>query len=231
MGAEIDTRSLREQVYDHLKALLIQGQLIPGRFLDLNAISRQIGISKTPLRDALLHLETQGFIEIIPRRGVIVAPLTIAKIRNLYEIIGALEATALLSVKQHLDSVRISRMDRYNRGMEEALFEDDFDLYYSRNLEFHNVFLTLSNNQDLIAQVNILKERLYDFPRNPGYVKEWELASVKEHAEIVRLLAGDSFQQAAAYLRDVHWSFSVQEPFIREYYFANRNNLETGLEA
>jgi DNA-binding GntR family transcriptional regulator len=78
----------------------------------------------------------------------------------------------------------------------------------------------LSDNEDLILHVRTLKERLYDFPRRSEYVKEWELDSTAEHAEITgRLRAGD-FKGAAAYIRDVHWNFEVQERYIRTYYFA-----------
>jgi hypothetical protein len=71
-----------------------------------------------------------------------------------------------------------------------------------------------------VRTVRTLKERLYDFPRRSEYVKEWELDSTAEHAEITsRLRAGD-FKGAAAYIRDVHWNFEVQERYIRTYYFA-----------
>ena len=105
--------------------------------------------------------------------------------------------------------------------MRVALDADDFGAYYSANLAFHDVYLDLSDNRDLVRTVRTLKGRLYDFPRRSGYVKEWELESSVEHAEIEsRLRAGD-FAGAAAFIRDVHWSYEVQERFIRAYYFAS----------
>jgi len=68
--------------------------------------------------------------------------------------------------------------------------------------------------------VRILKERLYDFPRLEGYLSQWELASIEEHDELARRLLAASYDNAAAYARDVHWSFEVQERFIMNYYFA-----------
>ena len=63
-----------------------------------------------------------------------------------------------------------------------------------------------------------LKKRLYDFPRRQGFVKEWEQASIGEHAELVSLLRKKLRTEAAAHIRDVHWSFEVQAKFIDRYY-------------
>src|SRR5512137_2684147 len=90
-------KSLREQVYDHLRLLLNRGELRPGGFLDLDALEKRLGVSRTPLRDALLQLEAEGFVTILPRRGVQVRALTREDIRHLYEIVGALEGAALLA--------------------------------------------------------------------------------------------------------------------------------------
>ncbi|MCK7471107.1 MAG: hypothetical protein MZU95_10250 [Desulfomicrobium escambiense] len=70
---------------------------------------------------------------------------------------------------------------------------------------------------------HILKERLYDFPRREGYLSEWEWKSLEEHASLAGLLASRDFAGSAAYVRDVHWSFAVQERFIMAYYFAREN--------
>ena len=89
-------KSLKEQVYDYLRVQMNEGRLRPGAFLNLNDISRELGMSRTPLRDALFQLESEGFVTIFPRRGVVVNSLTLEKIRNIYEILGALESAALL---------------------------------------------------------------------------------------------------------------------------------------
>jgi len=103
--------------------------------------------------------------------------------------------------------------------MKTALENNDFNRFYARNLDFHNAYLELSENSDLLRTVRILKERLYDFPRSKGFLKEWEVDSTGEHDRIIDLLAKGDFNGAADYIRDVHWSFSVQERYIRRYYF------------
>lgn len=213
-------RSLREEVYEHLRKLMNQGRLRPGGYLDLNALATEIGISRTPLRDALLRLECEGFVEIHNRRGVRIPELTLERIRDIYEILGALESTALRSVADRVTPEIVARMHEHNREMVRALDDSDFARFYDANLAFHDCYRTLSRNAQMVRQIYILKQRLYDFPRLEGFVPEWERASTEEHQAIVRCLERGKPGEAADLLRDVHWSFTYQEPFIRRYYAA-----------
>jgi DNA-binding GntR family transcriptional regulator len=214
------TRSLRETVYDHLRTLMNQGRIRPGNYLDLNTLAREIGVSRTPLRDALLRLECEGFVEIHSRKGVRIAELTLERIRDIYEMLAALESTALRSVAERITSETVARMDELNREMGRALDDSDFARFYDANLAFHDSYLDLSDNTEMVRRIRILKQRLYDFPRLEGFVPEWERASTGEHQAMVRLLKAGKVGEAADLLRDVHWSFSYQERFIRQYYAA-----------
>jgi DNA-binding GntR family transcriptional regulator len=195
-----------------------KGQIKAVDGLTLTVTSGRLGVSKTPLRDALLLLETEGFVSILPRRKVIVNPLTLQDIRDFYEILGALEATALSAAFGRLGAAEVGHMETLNAEMKQAIDRNDFDRYYEKNLAFHNVFLSLSGNGYLKKTVNTLKKRLYDFPRPEGFVKEWEQASIGEHAALIDSLRRGNVREAVEQIRDVHWSFAVQEPFIVRYY-------------
>jgi DNA-binding GntR family transcriptional regulator len=214
----INLKLLREQVYDYLRRKMNEGELLPGSSINMESLSSKLGISKTPLRDALIQLDLEGFVTIIPRRGIIVNRLTIKDIKDTYQIIGALASSVIIEVWGRLSPAHIDRMKKLNLRMREAIEKDDFDLYYSKNLDFHNVYLNLSQNETLVRWVMILKQRLYDFPRRKGYVREWEESSIKEHDELIKLIEMGDKEGAAGFLRDVHWSFSVQEKFIKRYY-------------
>jgi DNA-binding GntR family transcriptional regulator len=218
----LQTRSLREQVYDYLRAEMARGGIQPGAFLDLNELAARLGVSRTPLREALLHLESQGFVTVLPRRGFRLNALTLDDIRHFYQIIGALEAAALRSAAALLGPSDFARMRELDAAMAEAVAARDFDRYYEANLAFHDVYLLRSGNARLIAQVHLLKQRLYDWPRRETMVQAWEQHSVVEHEDFLRLLERGAIDDAAAHLQDVHWSFDVQEPFILAYYFAGR---------
>jgi DNA-binding GntR family transcriptional regulator len=205
-----------------------EGRLQPGRFLNLNALAEEMGISRTPLRDALLRLECEGFVEILNRRGVRVRELTLDSIRDIYGILGGLESAALRSVAQKITPTVVDRMDEQNLEMSEALDRSDFASFYEANLAFHDTYLSLSSNERMVRWIHILKHRLYDFPRLEGFVPDWERESIREHRELVRLLDEGKIIEAADFLRDVHWSFSHQEPFIRRYYAARSSEAGAG---
>ena len=221
-------RSLREEVYERLRTLMNRGRLRPGKYLDLNALAKQIGISRTPLRDALLRLECEGFVEIHNRRGVRIAPLTLDRIRHIYEILAALESTALRDVGPRITAAIVARMNELNNDMVRALDNSDFARFYDANLAFHDAYLALSDNTELVSHIHILKQRLYDFPRLKGFVPEWERASVEEHRALVRFLEEGNVGAAADLMRDVHWSFSYQEFFVRRYYKAQNGDATGG---
>lgn len=214
----INLKSLKEQVYDYLQAQFRQRQLQPGDMIQMEATSQKLGISKTPLRDALIQLEMEGFVTINPRRGIFVNTLTIDDIREFYQVIGALESSALQAAFSCLDAVRLKNINKLNREMHQAIEGNDFNLFYEKNLCFHNSYIDLCGNSTLIRIIGNLKKRLYDFPRQKKWVKEWEESSIREHQEIVDFLVAGDVQSAAIFLRDVHWSFAVQEKFIRKYY-------------
>jgi DNA-binding GntR family transcriptional regulator len=112
----------------------------------------------------------------------------------------------------------VRKLREENRLMREALERDDFDTFYEHNIAFHNVYLDLSDNETLIKTVMTLKSRLYDFPRRKGFVKEWEMRSTEEHDAFIKLIEDGDAKGAAEYMRDVHWSFAVQEKYIHMYY-------------
>jgi DNA-binding GntR family transcriptional regulator len=218
MTPGIEVRSLREQVYEHLKRMMQEGLLSPGVFLDLGALAVELGISRTPLRDALLTLEADGFVQILPRRGVLIPVLSLERIRDIYEIVGALEAAAVMSAADQLDAEAVERMREINNGMKEALDPLDLTSFYRDNAAFHGVCLDLSPNQELVSMVRKHRARLYDFPPRKSIVADWAREETKEHATLVDLLAVGKYAAAADFLRNVHWSFPVQEAFIRQCY-------------
>lgn len=211
-------KSLRQQVYERLRQAISSGYLQAGSFIDQKRLAGELGISRQPLRDALIQLEMEGFVTVIPRRGVEVRHLTLDDIRHLYQTIGALESAVLMDVASRLLGDRVQEMRSLNRANAEAIEAGDFDTCYDLNLAFHDVFLALSDNEALLRNVKICKQRLYDFPREKVLYRDWELASTWEHERIMDLIALGRATEAADYLRDVHWSFDVQRPYIAAYY-------------
>ena len=225
----LNLQSLREQVYEYLRGEMHRGNLLPGSTINIAELSGRLGISKTPLRDALIYLEAEGFVTILPRRGVVVNKLTLKDIQNSIEIVGALEGAAIVAAYPHITGKTISDLDGLNDKMRTAVSREDFDTYYLLNTEFHDVFLKMSGNDSLRQIVVPLKLRLYEFPR-PAYIKEWELINCGEHTQIIEQLKRKNPQGAAGVMRDEHWSFSKHEKFIRQFYFDTNREIQAELD-
>lgn len=213
----LNVTSLREQVYSFFREEMQEGRLRPGATINLAVVAQKLGVSKTPLREALIQLESEGFVEILPRRGVRVATLTLRDVRNLYQIIGALEASVIVRCPQKIGPELIGRLEDLNERMRRAVEDEAFDVYYLLNLEFHGAYVDLSENEEMRRLLDTMKQRLYDFPRR-FYLKEWEARNCGEHGEFIgRLRIGDLLG-ASRIMRDVHWSFETQEDYIRRFY-------------
>jgi DNA-binding GntR family transcriptional regulator len=225
MGSVLDVRSLRQQIYEYLQQEIQAGRLVPGAFINLKEISEQLGVSKTPLRDALIQMECEGFVSILPRRGVLLKRLTLDEIKDILEIIGALESATLRSVFDKITPRRIEEMEKLNgemrRCIKEKTFEEFDPQYYALNIAFHNVFLELSNNTAMKQLMTTMKQRLYDFPRL-AYLKDWEWSNCDEHVLFIDLIRKGDKNGAAEFWQKTHWGFEAQEPYIRKFY-AQRN--------
>ena len=213
----LNVKSLREQIYDYLREEMDSGKLISGSSINLTAISDELGVSKTPLRDALIQLEAEGFVSILPRRGILVKKLTLQDIKESYEIIGPLEASVLLSVFEEITPSLVTAMERLNARQGEAIDNNAFGKYYRLNLEFHSVFLNLTDNGALKRTLTLLKQRLYDFPRR-CYLKDWEYQHLSEHQQLIDCIKSGEPKGAARMIKDVHWSFAVHEKYFRQFY-------------
>lgn len=216
----IIVKSLREQVYDHLKTQLKAGALDTGAFLDLNRLAAELGVSRTPLRDALIQLEAEEFVTIAPRRGVAVRALDGQDIREIYQLVGALEANALRIAAPTLGPEDLAHLRELDRRSAVAMEQGDLEAYYESNYAFHDFFLNRMGNRRITTLVHLKKQQLYDWNRKfQEFHPTWEHSGLHEHEEIIALLAKGEAEAAAAYLRDVHWGFKVQESFVNQVYF------------
>jgi len=206
-----ESKLLRTQVYEYLRDQLQLGGLRPGDSINVKRLIEELGVSRTPLREALLLLQANGFVTILPQRGIIINDLTSQEVQYIYEILGGLESGLIISVFEKIGKEEIERMKSINEEMLLALSSDKFD-YYERNLSFHNVFIGLSENQQLVNLIETLKQRLYDFPRKE-YGDQWKKINYEEHLKFVGFLENNQAKGAAEYLRDVHWHFKYPECF------------------
>ncbi len=194
---------LRSQVYEYLRNELKGGNLKPGMFVSINQIVKNLGLSRTPLRDALLQLQTEGFVTFLPQRGIQINELSQQDIEDMYEMLGALDSRVILSVFNEIGSQEIDQMKQINQEMGTNISEGRFFHYWDLNTAFHHVYLDLSSNKPILNQLHILRQRLFEFGKKDWSLKMKEM-NYYEHLTLIKLtIKGDAIE-AAAFLRDVH---------------------------
>ncbi|MGB5750506.1 MAG: GntR family transcriptional regulator [Desulfobacterales bacterium] len=194
---------LRSQVYEYLRNELKEGNLKPGMFVSINQIMKNLGLSRTPLRDALLQLQTEGFVTFLPQRGIQINELSQQDIEYMYEMLGALDSRVLLSVFPVVGPTEIENMNRLNQDMLENISNFNFSRYWDLNTAFHNTYLDLSFNIPILHQVNIIRQRLFEFGKKDWSRKMREM-NYTEHRTMIELFEKGNAVEAADYMRDVH---------------------------
>ena len=213
----MQTPSLREKVYRYFCQQMANGNLLPGSYINQNEICEQLNVSRAPLRDALIQLEQERFVQIKPRRGVLINPLTVKEIRNAYAVCGALESAVLVDDFDKISPEHVAEMQAINEALYTSLNKRKFDDYYELNLKFHNVFVALADNDLLHSIMLPIKQRLYDFPRM-AYDLEWETINLKEHERIMESIIAGNRQAAASILKYEHWGFAVHRDWLVRIY-------------
>jgi DNA-binding GntR family transcriptional regulator len=204
---------LRTQVYEYLRNALKAENLQPGMFISMNQLMKNLGISRTPLRDALLQLQTEGFVTFLPQRGIRINELTQKDIENMYEMLGALDSRILLAVFDRIGEREIKPMKQINKQMKESLDEENFMSYWNLNTDFHNVYLNLSSNTLVLYHIKILRQRLFEFSK-----KDWSLRRKqvihKEHETLIELIEKGDAIAAADFMRDQHLILDLDAKLI-----------------
>lgn len=206
--------SLRREIFEYLVGRIEKGELKPGSLINVRRLTEELKVSRTPLREALAQMEVQGLVTIMPQRGVLINVLTYDDLLDIFEIVGALESQAGMTVFERISRAKIDAMERCNRKMRTALEERKNRAFHETNIQLHKIFLNLSPNRELTQYVGNLKLRLFGFALK-SYRDRFKRAIVEEHDVFLSLLRNGDGKAAAAYLKDVHWKFNYPDNFIR----------------
>ena len=143
----------------------------PGMFVSINQIMKNLDLSRTPLRDALLQLQTEGFVTFLPQRGIRINELSQQDIEDMYEMLGALDSRVLLSVFHLVGTTDIEKMKKLNQDMLENISDFNFNRYWDLNIAFHNTYLNLSSNIPILHQINIYGSVCLNLEKRTGVAR------------------------------------------------------------
>ena len=210
--------SLKDKVYIYLKDEIAQGRLKPGERIKEKEIAQEFGISRTPIREALLQLEAEGFVKFLPRRGIIVRKLTVKEVTDVWLTIGILEGGAAALATPRMNKRDLSTLERLTLEMQKALEKESYEEYNRLNLRFHETFLKKCGNEQLYQIIIRLKKRIYEHPVKMVIIPKWEKKAFREHLELVKIFKQRNAQKAETFLREVHWNLKKNLPFMLKAY-------------
>ncbi|GGK99567.1 GntR family transcriptional regulator [Deinococcus radiotolerans] len=203
-------RSLaREDVYAQLSTWIIDGTLHPEEPLRDQDIAEQLGVSRTPVREALRRLEDEGLIETALNRWTRVAPLHPGQATELYPVVEALEELALRLAAAHLTPADLTLLRAANQQLAQATERRDAGAAVAADVAFHAVWITRSGNQALQQTLHGLKRKLRRIERAYFDAASAGQASVAEHDLIITALHHGQTDQAVMALR-ANWQGSLQ---------------------
>ncbi|MCA1980923.1 MAG: GntR family transcriptional regulator, partial [Calditerrivibrio sp.] len=155
----IDNTPLSEKIAETLRDYIMRGSLRPGERLTEPKLSSMLGISRTPIREALRLLENEGFIDIFPRRGAVVSDITAKDVDEIFVIKTKLESLAAKLSVAFLTDLDIKRLSELNDKMGRYAESKNVVSLIKLNAEFHNIFIDKSNNSRLIKFIESLNKQ------------------------------------------------------------------------
>ena len=193
-------QNLREQVLQRVRAEIISGQSLPGTMYSVPSLAASLGVSSTPVREALLELSRGGLVEPMRNRGFKVVEPSLTELHNLFDMREVLELHAARLVAtnppQDLPDVR-GWADQIARAVE----TDDVQLYLEADRNYHRAFVAAAGNELLTDMVMNLRDkmRLYGISSRAG--RERQVASIPEHYRLIELALAGEVETLATLLR------------------------------
>lgn len=194
-------RPLRDVVCDEIRARIIRGEHAPGEHLVEDRLATELGVSRNPVREALRVLEAEGFVQMIPRKGALVATLSDDEVRDIFEVRIALEGLAARLAARHADESDVSGLLEAIDDAEDALRSGDQGALVELNSRYHEGILDLSGNGYLHEVMMRLRGRTqWIFSRTAGSIRGQH--SLKEHRELADAIRSGDEELAARLARE-----------------------------
>ncbi len=202
-------KTLKDHVYSYITEQVLEGTLLPSQRINETAISQELSVSRTPVREALIQLSCEGILDNVPRKGFVLKAVSQKEASELYVVIGALDGLAAQMTCSALTEKDLSKMDFYIQSMDLAIKTDNYEMYLEQQELFHQVYIEKCENEILEDTISRLKSKFF----TRGYSKDKEKNSQKllsqindEHREILNLFREKDSDGLYRYMVNVHWS-------------------------
>ncbi len=187
---------LREAVCETLRDAIRKGILEPGERLMEVQLADELGISRTPVREAIRKLEQEGYVIMMPRRGTYVSDVSVHDVKEIFEIRSALESLATGLAARKIEPESIETLQNLLIEIEGYIEKNDIEKIVESDIKFHGLIYQISGNERLVNIINNLKEQTARFRTlsmsYPGRLQE----TLEEHSEMVEAIANGDVSAA-----------------------------------
>ncbi|NLY42778.1 MAG: GntR family transcriptional regulator [Clostridiaceae bacterium] len=188
-----DYKPLREIIFDSLREAIIMGELKPGERLMEIQFAEKMGVSRTPVREAIRKLELEGLVTMVPRKGAYVAELSLKDLVDVLEVRGALDSLASELAAQRIKKDELRDLKNIARQFAQYMEKNNVQGLIKKDVEFHELIYNASRNEKLVHIARNLKEQIHRF--RVVYLKDYSSPKelVKEHNDICQAIeTGDA---------------------------------------
>jgi DNA-binding GntR family transcriptional regulator len=197
----INRRYLHDEVAERLRELILSGDLEPKARVNEQELADRFGISRTPLREAIKILATEGLLELLPNRGARVASISNQEIDDMIEVVAGLEATAADLACRRITDAEVAVIEALHGRMVQAWKRYDDPTYFTLNREIHEAIMAASRNTTLQAIYVNLSGRIQRTRYSAHKTAEQWARAVAEHEEMIALLKTREGERLADVMR------------------------------
>ncbi len=192
-----------QQAYRTIKTRILENRYQPGHQILEQQLADDLGMSRTPVREALIRLHNEGLVELIPRRGMRVVPLSPEDMREIYEVLTALEVAAVeIAAGRPLSEEDLAPLDSALQAMQSSLAADDLDGWAKADARFHKALLALAGNKRLAGMAATLADQVHRARMITLRLRPRPVQSIEEHSQVLEALrAGDGEKACAGHRR------------------------------
>ena len=195
-------KSLHHELVDRMQTLIINSELKPGARVPEKELCDQFGVSRTPLREALKVLASDGLVRLEPNRGAWVTQVTEEEVEEVFPVLGALEALSGELACKHITDAEIEEVRALHADMIESYERRDLDAYFSINQKIHRAILMAARNGTLATSCQALSLRMQRARYLANMTDGRWFDAVQEHEKILQyLVARDGKQLAITLLK------------------------------
>ncbi|MGL6200355.1 MAG: GntR family transcriptional regulator [Lachnospiraceae bacterium] len=192
---------LRDVVFNTLRQAILRGKLKPGERLMEIQLANKLGVSRTPVREALHKLEQEGLVLTTPRKGAEVADISAKSLQDVLEVRQALEALAIQLACDKMTEEQIRELEQAAQNFRDILDSDDVTQIAEADVAFHDVIIIATDNQKLIQLLNNLREQMYRFRVEHLKNKAYHPQLLEEHKEMIEYIKERRKDEATKIIR------------------------------